>query len=106
MVRRLLPTLIVGLALLGLGPPGLGASAYAQGCLSAGDARAAVASGQVVPLSRILGQLRQAAGGEILPGPQLCKLGGQFVYFVNVLSPDGAVKRLTVDAASGNILGY
>ena len=51
-------------------------------------------------------QIRKAAGGEILPPPQLCNVGGQLVYLVNVLDRDGQVTRLTVDAASGAILGY
>jgi uncharacterized membrane protein YkoI len=80
-------------------------SAYAAGCLSARDARAAVQSGQASPLSKMLSRIRSAAGGEIVPPPQLCEQGGRLVYIVNVLSPGGQVTRLTVDAVSGSILG-
>jgi uncharacterized membrane protein YkoI len=82
-----------------------GSHVFAQGCLSSRDARAAAQAGQVLPLSRMLKQIRSAAGGEILPPPQLCDSGGRLVYFVNVLTSGGQVTRLTVDAASGRILG-
>jgi hypothetical protein len=107
MVRRILPAVILASALIALAFPGVGTAApYGEGCLSAGDARAAVQSGQIVALSQILGAIRAAAGGEVLPSPQLCNMGGRLVYLVNVLSRGGAVKRLTVDAQSGAILGH
>jgi hypothetical protein len=86
-------------------PFGLTPNAYADGCLSPGEARAVAQSGQIVPLSRVIGQIRAAANGEILPPPQLCNVNGRYVYFVNVLTRDGQVTRLTVDASSGSILG-
>ena len=85
---------------------GLTSSAFADGCLSPGEARAVAQSGEIVPLSRVIGQIRAAANGEILPPPQLCNIGGRYVYLVNVLTRDGQVTRLTVDASSGNIIGY
>jgi len=88
-------------ALLGPAP-----AARAQGCLSAAEARSAVQSGQALPLSRMLKTIRQTVGGEILPPPQLCDAGGRLVYHVNVLGRDGQVTQITVDAASGSILGY
>lgn len=84
----------------------LGPAARAQGCLSAAEARSAVQSGQALPLSRMLKTIRQTVGGEILPPPQLCDAGGRLVYHVNVLGRDGQVTQITVDAASGSILGY
>ncbi len=105
MFRRILSIAAFGLALMLSAPLGF-ASVAEAGCLSASEARAAVQSGQVIPLSRVLKQIRKAAGGEILPPPQLCDVGGQYVYLVNVLSRDGQVTRLTVDASSGSILGY
>jgi hypothetical protein len=107
MMRKLSLAVMLGVAVMLAGPAGLGlAPAAAQGCLSAGDARAAVQSGDVVPLSRVLGQIRAAGGGEVLPTPQLCNIGGRLVYMVNVLTRTGAIKRLVVDARSGNISGY
>jgi uncharacterized membrane protein YkoI len=80
--------------------------AAAQSCLSPAEARAAVQSRQAIPLSQIRGKISREAGGEVVSA-QLCTAnGGQYVYLVNVLSRGGEVKRLTVDAGSGNILGY
>lgn len=92
-------------ALLLVSPFGLASSALADGCLSPGEARAVAQSGEIMPLSRVIGQIRAAANGEILPPPQLCNIGGRLVYLVNVLTRDGQVTRLTVDASSGSILG-
>ncbi len=100
----MLPSLLLGMALLTTGLTTTDMTAQAAGCLSAGEARAAVQSGQVMALSRMLGQIRASAGGEILPPPKLCERGGRLVYMVNVLSPKGKVKKLTVDAANGRIL--
>jgi hypothetical protein len=69
---------------------------------SPGEARAAVQSGQVVPLSSVLGQIRQAAGGQIVSTPTLCKLGGRLVYSLDVLS-GGAITHMQVDAQTGRI---
>jgi hypothetical protein len=106
MFKRMLRLSLLSLGLLGAGLAGLASPALAEGCLSPGQARAAAQSGEIVPLSQIIGQIRSAARGEILPPPQLCSVGGRFVYIVNVLTRDGQVTRLTVDAASGSILGY
>lgn len=105
-MRGRLLSLLLGGFLLASGPSGLGATAHAAGCLSAADARAAVQSGQAVALSRMLKTIRATVGGEILPPPQLCNAGGRLVYYVNVLTKNGKVARVTVDAASGSILGY
>jgi hypothetical protein len=106
MFRSVLSAILLGLAVLGVGTIGSGGPpAYAQGCVSAGEARSYVQSGDVVPLSQVLSAIRSAAGGEILPPPRLCNVGGRLVYLVNVLSRGGEVRRLTVDARSGNIVG-
>jgi len=105
MIRGFLLASAVGLGLAGSLPASLGpTAALAQGCLSPGEARAAVQRGDAVSLSAILGQI-EANGGQILPPPQLCSRGGRLVYIVNVLGRGGRVKRLVVDAASGGIQG-
>lgn len=78
-------------------PPSVGG-----GCLSPGEARAAVQSGQVVPLSSVLGQIRQAAGGQIVSTPTLCNMGGRLIYSLDVLSA-GAITHMQVDARTGRI---
>jgi uncharacterized membrane protein YkoI len=77
-----------------------GTGAMAQGCLSQGEARQAVASGEAVSLS----QIRAGIPGEVLAA-QLCRGGGGLVYVVNVLGEGGQVKRLQVDARSGAVYG-
>jgi Peptidase propeptide and YPEB domain len=105
MIKTTLLTLMLGMTLLIAGASGPEGGARAAGCLTSNEARAAVQSGQAVSLSQILGRIRSAAGGEIVPPPQLCNQGGQLVYIVNVLS-GGQVTKLTVDAKTGNILGH
>ena len=103
MIRKVLSALALGLALLATDPTGLiTVPAAAQQCLSPGDVRQAVASGQAIALSSVLSQIRATVGGDILPSPMLCDVGGRLVYFVNVLS-DGQVTRLQVDAQTGSI---
>ena len=77
-----------------------GLPAQAQGCLSQGEARQAVQSGQAVSLSR----LRAGIPGEVLSA-QLCRAGGGLVYIVSVLGDGGQVKRMQVDAQSGAVSG-
>src|ERR1700692_533373 len=62
-------------------PPNVGG-----GCLSPREARAAVQSGQGGPLSSVLGQIRRAAGGQIVSAPTLCNMDGRLVYSLDVLS--------------------
>jgi uncharacterized membrane protein YkoI len=88
-----------------LAGPAFAGTADAADCLSPNQARAAAQQGQIMPMSSLIGSIKAAAGGEILPPPQLCQSGGRYVYIVNVLQPNGQVKRITVDAASGNIIG-
>jgi len=92
-------------AFISLNAFALSAPAYADGCLTPGEARAVAQSGEIVPLSHVISQIRAAANGEILPPPRLCNVNGRYVYLVNVLTRDGQVTRLTVDASSGNIIG-
>jgi hypothetical protein len=103
MIRRILFTLSLGVALSLGGPAGHGAApAAAQACLSQNDVRAAVESGRAIPLSSVLGQIRASVGGEILSSPMLCDFGGQLMYVINVLSA-GNIVRVQVSAANGAI---
>lgn len=62
-------------------------------CLSQGQARQVVASGQAAPLGAVAGQ----AGGEIVKA-QLCQQGGGYVYVLSVLK-GGKVTTVTVNAS-------
>jgi hypothetical protein len=105
MVRAFLRALVVGTSLLWGAGSLAPTAAAAQGCLSAGDIRAAVAKGEATPLSGIISQIEAATGGQVQSFPQLCNVGGRLVYIVNVLT-GGKLKRIQVDAQSGSIMGY
>jgi hypothetical protein len=78
----------------GAGPAG------AAECLSGAERRQAVQSGQAMRP----GQLRRAVQGELID-LKLCWQGGRLVYVATVLGNGGAVRRLTVDAFSGALVG-
>jgi len=78
-------------------------SAAAAQCLSAGEARAAVAQGRALRLSQVNQLVRRQAMGEVIRA-RLCRAGGQLVYEVVVLSADGRAMRLVVDAGSGAVV--
>ena len=93
--------LILGLAagLLALAPSHEALAA----CLSAGQARAVIASGQVLPLSSIASTLRRHYSVDVIDG-QLCAEGRGYVYRLTVLGPGGRVRRVTVNASNGQVL--
>jgi uncharacterized membrane protein YkoI len=99
---RSLRAFLVGIAILAAGPIG---PAAAQ-CLSTSQAREAVSSGQILSLSKVIGQVRSVAGGEVLSSPQLCQVNGRYIYRINVLTSGGTVMNVVVDAHSGSILSY
>ncbi|MEM1045181.1 MAG: PepSY domain-containing protein [Pseudomonadota bacterium] len=97
MIRRFaLSPLIVSLALLGLVAT---AGPAAANCLSGGQARAAVQSGEAAPLRAVAG----GVGGEVVKA-QLCRQGGRLVYVVGVLQRNGQVVRRVIDARTGQVL--
>jgi len=70
-----------------------GATGAEAACLSPGEARQAVASGQ----ARSLGSLKGSVGGEIVKA-QLCKEGGRYVYRLSVLA-NGKVSSKVINAS-------
>lgn len=68
-------------------------------CLSAQEARKAVASGEAVRLGRVA----RRVGGDIVDA-QLCEQGGRLVYRLAVLTEGGAVQTIVVDARTGQPL--
>lgn len=68
-------------------------------CLSAGEARQAVASGRAIRL----GDAAQAVRGEIIEA-RLCDAGGgRLVYRLAVMTGGGYVEWVVVDARSGRV---
>lgn len=67
-------------------------------------ARAAVQSGKVKPLGVILQSVRRRYKGQVLDA-QLFETGNGWIYRVRMLTQDGRVLDIGVDARSGQILG-
>lgn len=77
-------------------------SAHAQGCLSPLEIRAAVQTGQVMPLRSVIAGVIASVGGEIVGVPSLCPEGGQLVYHFNVLS-GGRTIPVWVNGRTGQV---
>ena len=73
-------------------------------CLSRPEQRAAIQEGRAIPLAVAKRMLRQRLPGELLRA-RLCPGSGRLVYLLTVLTHDGKVRRVTVDATSGTVIG-
>lgn len=95
--KALKPSASIALALAlaatisGVGP------AAAQACLDKRQIQEAVASGQILSLDAVLAKAGVDARAEIL-NVQVCDQGGQLVYVIGVLRPDGQAQNLSVSA--------
>ena len=81
---------------------GLGAAAWA----SADDheqARAALQSGEVLPLQQLLGRVAREQPGHVLE-LELERDQERWIYELKLLQPNGEVVKLKVDARSGAVL--
>ena len=67
-------------------------------------ARAAVQSGEVLPLEQVLAQLKGGVTGEI-SSIELEKEDGIWVYEFKVISPQGRMMEVSVDAKTGKLIG-
>lgn len=94
MSRTLIPIAAWAALILATVMPANGA-----GCLSAADARQAVQAGEALRL----GDLKQLVPGDIV-GAALCDQNGQLIYRLGVMSSNGKVKKLNVDAQTGDVL--
>ena len=66
-------------------------------------ARAALAAGEVLPLRQLLQQLGPQLQGEVLE-VELERDHGRWVYELKLLQPGGQLRKLKVDARSGERL--
>src|SRR5262245_14878003 len=73
-------------------------------CLSRAEQRAAIAAGEAIPLAAARRMLRQRMGGELVRA-RLCHDAGRLIYLLTVLARDGKVRRVTVDATNGSVIG-
>ena len=67
-------------------------------------ARKAMEQGQVLPLNAVLRTDKHECKGRVLDA-QLSQGGRGWIYRVRVLTPDGQVADVAVDAQSGQIVG-
>ena len=65
--------------------------------------RLAVAHGKLVPLPRILAAAQQRVPGEVLK-VELEEIGDRLGYEMKVLTPDGRVREIELDARTGVII--
>lgn len=68
-------------------------------------ARSAREAGRALPLASILDRVRQSTPGVVL-GVELEDEGGRVLYEVKVLRPDGRVRLLAYDAATGRPVAH
>jgi uncharacterized membrane protein YkoI len=99
MTIRTAPARIAGLLLAAFLGLAVASAPAAAACLSAEEARDAVAAGE----ARRLGSVARSVPGDILDA-QLCESGGQLVYRLTVMVEEGRVVTIVVDAQSGRQL--
>lgn len=106
MVSRRLPLALLSLLpislILILAPTPAGAAD--PRCLTKAEERAAIASGEAVRLAVAARAARRAFRGEVVRA-RLCYRGPQLIYVLTLLSRDGKVRRLRLDAGSGRVIG-
>ena len=88
----LIRAMLTGLVLLAAAAP----ARAADHCVGRNEQKAKAAAHAVVPLSRVIRQVRPH--GEVIRA-RLCEHGGKLVYLLTVLAPDGKVAHTSVDAA-------
>ncbi len=66
-------------------------------------ARHALENGEIVPLERVIAELGAAVPGEI-SGLELEKEHGIWIYEFKIISPEGRMLKVRVDAKTGKLL--
>jgi len=85
------------------GPLSPAAAEERQRCLSRAEQRAAIVAGEAIPLAAARRILRQRMGGELVRA-RLCHDSNRLIYLLTVLSRDGKVRRVVVDATNGTVI--
>jgi hypothetical protein len=80
-----------------------GLAAESIHCLAGDEQRAASLNGKTVPLATVIHTLHRAPKDVIKA--QLCQEPDRLVYRLTLLGRDGKVKRATVDAINGSVVG-
>ena len=66
-------------------------------------ARAALQAGEILPLATILTRLAQTQPGQVLE-VELERKDGRWLYEIKLLQPGGGLRKLELDAKSGEVL--
>ena len=66
-------------------------------------ARAALQAGEILPLATILARLAQTQPGQVLE-VELERKDGRWLYEIKLLQPGGGLRKLELDAKSGEVL--
>jgi uncharacterized membrane protein YkoI len=91
--RRRIVLGLLGLLALACAP--LSAAADKKKPVQGGD------SGECLPLKRVIRSVSQQYGGRVLDAG----FGGNGIYVIRLLTADGRVLDVTVDCASGQVIG-
>ena len=91
--RRRIVLGLLGLLALACAP--LPAAADKKKPVQGGD------SGECLPLKRVIRSVSQQYGGRVLDAG----FGGNGIYVIRLLTADGRVLDVTVDCASGQVMG-
>ncbi|NNM72638.1 PepSY domain-containing protein [Enterovirga aerilata] len=96
---------LIGTILAALGSPSARAAdrAAEPPCLSPGDTVEVVAAHEVVAPSEALVHVRRAVPDSEILRASLCREPDALVYRIVLLTRDGRVVRVTVDAPSGKV---
>ncbi len=94
---------LFGLLLVALASSAAQADNAEQACLSAGDAVEIITAHEVVPPGEALLHVRRAVPDAEILRASLCRETDSLVYRILVLTKEGRVVRVTVDAPSGKV---
>ena len=98
--------MLVALALLLIGPLSL-VPADAEPrmrCLTSDQQRAAITERRAVPLAAVRTSVRAKVPGEMVRARLCHQEPERLIYLLTVLPRDGKVRRVIVDAKSGNVV--
>lgn len=94
---------LCSLAILAISVSVSGNYAYAAQCLGAEEIRVAVSQGRAKSLVAITQAANAVVSGDVIKA-NLCTDGGRLTYELVILSRQGNVTRLVLDAKSGKVL--
>ena len=80
-------------------------SAVARSEADQDRARAALQAGEILPLNTILTRLAQTQPGQVLE-VELERKDGRWLYEIKLLQPGGGLRKLELDARSGEVLRH